>query len=148
MSSGEFGFGEVNEFQPAYGGVDWRARFEAQEASEQRELHRPVWFEAVDELGDLCEQLTQENTSFYLNRTDPEFDALAVVDPRDGNAIWWTRGKLGNDAFNELFAAISDEVLVVETKYPLSSVAEYVLGLMCSEMDRLEPEDFERGNAA
>jgi hypothetical protein len=83
--------------------------------------------------------MTQENCAFYLNETDPSFDALVVVDQRDDSANWWlTRGQMGDEEFQDLLDVMGDEVMVAHTKYPMKKVAEYVLKQMEIDVEMLE----------
>ena len=62
----------------------------------------------------------------YLNNTNPQLDTISVLDPRDGAAIFWTRQELGKE-FDKITKAHRGEALVVQTKYPLKMIAEYIM---------------------
>ena len=131
MTDMNIGFGEVREFNPKAGNIDWE---EAWIANHDGEIQHPVWVETVDELGKFCEQLHQENCVFYINDTTPEFDAIIINDPRDENGDFWiSRYAMGSDEFDELYEKIGSEVMTVFTKYPPLQVAEYIIKLLSEE---------------
>lgn len=144
MPGAEFGFGELNEYQPMHAGVDWRLMYEAQ----CDEVPLPVWFQTVDEQGEVVQQLTQENCSFCLNNTAPEFDCVAVVDARDGEAWWFSRMQMGDEVFDNLLEKIGEEVLVCETKYPISMIAKYLVAAMDKDIAEIDlyglPSEFDK----
>lgn len=131
MSDMSFGFGETREYRPTLDGIDWH---EAYMRAHPDEEDSPLWGECIDELGQFCEQLHQENLHFWLNRTDKNFDAISVIDHRDEDGDWWfTRGQIGSDEFDRLIEKMGGEATVIRTKYPVGQVGKYVLRYM--EMD-------------
>lgn len=135
----EFGFGEVRDYQPSHGDIDWLAVFNANHPDNEEQ---PNWFEHTDELGFLQTQVHQENTVIWLNRTDPKFDCIVVSDPRDNNAFWFSRDRIGEPLFSSIVEALSDEVLVARTKFPSRPCVDYVLMCAMREIDNLtESED-------
>lgn len=133
MSTGRLGWGERREFLPTYGDIHWHSVYKR--THEEDSL--PVWFETEDELGELVMQCHQENMAFYLNKTNPSFDAFVIQDPRDDTGIWFTRDKLGDQEFNRLLNSFYDEVMVVQTKYPMQNVAEAVLRFLHADVVQL-----------
>jgi hypothetical protein len=132
MSKGRIGFGDCNEFYPQYAEVDWYDAYTQRFKSHDK----PMWFETEDGLGELVMQCHQENTSFYLNKTNPSLDALVIVDPRDNQGIWWSRSQLGEEAFETLLNSFHGEVMVIQTKYPLEMVAETLSKMMLSDVQQ------------
>ena len=132
MADMQFGFGEVREFLPTYGGVDWQEAWENHYEEEQL----PVWATAFDELGEFNEQLHQQNCVFYINDTNSDFDCLVVVDHRNEGGDWWfSREQIGDEEFDTLFEDIGPEVTVVHTKFPIQNVAEYVMRIMFKDIE-------------
>lgn len=132
----EFGTNEhnVREFFPRYAEIDWREAY----------LHRndeekySIWGECFDSLGEFCEELHQENCAIYLNDTDPDFDVIVVLDHRDDSGDWWFgRQTIGSDDFDFIVDKMASEVLLIQTKYPLKMVAEYVTRSLFSDLDKL-----------
>lgn len=141
MGDGYFGFGEVNEFSPDYGGIDWRSIYERRMDRLGIDLPRPAWFEAADEQGELMMQLNQENFIIYLNKTNPELDTIAIVDPRDGVWIMFSRTDMGDD-FDKVRGSHHTEALVVQSKYPLAMIANWIMGRAGVDIQNLETEGF------
>ncbi|MDL2342293.1 MAG: hypothetical protein QFB87_04430 [Patescibacteria group bacterium] len=134
----EFGFGEVRDYQPQHGDIDWVKLYNATHPDNQEP---PIWFENTDELGLLQVQCHQENTVIWLNRADPKFDCICIADPRDGNAFWFSRDKIGDERFSQIVAAVRSEVLVAEVKYPTLAMVNYVLMCAFRELDTMGQED-------
>lgn len=133
MGEMEFGSNADNyrEYYPQYGGIDWHYAYLNRHGDEELS----AWAETFDEYGEFCEQLHQESCVFYLNDTDEDFDCLVVVDNRDDSGdFWYTRQQLGTENFDKLLASIEQEVMIVRTKYPLKSVAEFVLKLLMKDI--------------
>lgn len=134
MSEINFGFGESREFLPNYAGVAWQ---EAWENNNPDYEQPPVWAECIDELGEFCEQLNQTNCVFYINDTNSDFDCIVVMDHRDKGGDWWfSREQLGDEEFEDLYDNIGDEVMVVHTKYPPQTIAEYVMRIIMRDIDQ------------
>jgi len=134
MSAFEFGHNKDNlrEFLPNYGGVDWHYAYISRHGDEPLS----AWGETIDELGEFCEQLHQENCCIYINATNPTFDLIMVLDHRDDGGDWWlTREQIGSEYFDELVDGISEEVMVVQTKYPMKHIAEFVMKLMFKDLE-------------
>lgn len=137
MSDMEFGKNAYNnrEYLPTHAGIDWE---QAWQARHQNVVQLSVWGQSMDELGEFCEQLTQENTCFYLNDTDDDFDVMVIIDHRDEfGDFWWSRQQLGSDMFDTLLDEIGAEVMVVHTKYPSQRIAEYILKIMEVDVEEI-----------
>ena len=135
MGTMEFGYNEYanREYLPKYGEIDWHQLWLDKQGGEDVPS---VWGETVDEFGQFCEQLHQENCAFYMNETNSSFDVLIVLDPRDDNAnFWWSRHQMGDEQFEDLFERIGDEVSVIFTRYPHKDIAEFVLKIMQTDLD-------------
>jgi len=133
MSDFEFGQNADNlrEYLPTHAGIDWHDAFLHKYGDEIKS----VWGETFDEYGEFCEQLHQENTCFYLNATNKDFDIIVVLDHRDQSGdFWFTRGQIGFERFDELLDGIGEEVMVVKTKYPAKHVAEFVMRTMVTDL--------------
>jgi hypothetical protein len=138
----EFGYNEdaAREFLPKYGGIDWHQRWLEQHDNKD---NWSVWGEAIDDLGEFCEQLSQENCAFYLNETDKDFDILVVLDHRDDSAdFWWCRYQLGNEEFEHLLDKLDSEVTVIFSKYPMEQCVSFVLGVMGMDLDKGIPDEW------
>ena len=141
MGMMEFGYNEESnrEFLPQYGGIDWHQRW----LDNNDRDNWSIWGQTVDDLGEFCEQLHQANCAFYLNETDPDFDILVVNDHRDDSAdFWWSRYQMGNEQFDNLMDSMSDEVMMVFTKYPMQQCVEFVLGVMGLDLDKGIPDEW------
>lgn len=135
MGSLEFGYGELRTYLPQHEGIDWHEVYERNHPDEE---DMPLWGETIDELGEFCEQLHQENLFFWLNDTDPTFDVLVVRDHRDESGDWWfSRGQLGDD-FEGLVQKMGGEATIIKTKYPTRHVAQYVLKFMELDVEQVE----------
>lgn len=141
MAQGRFGWGEIGgeDWTPVYEGVNWRDVYECSHTAD-----KPMWFESTDEMGELVEQCHQENCTFFINMTAPELDAMVLVDPRDGNGIWWSRGSLGETDFNRLYDEFADEVMVIRTKFPMQHVAGIILQMLEVDIQSIDhvPDDW------
>lgn len=132
----EFGHYPRREYTPTHGDVDWVELYKSKFPEEE---DIPIWGRTVDELGEFFEQMSQENCAFYMNRTDPSFDVIVVVDPRDEEGNWWIpRVALGDEHFNHLYDNMSEEVMVVNTKYPAQKVVQYIMAQMVSDIETIE----------
>ena len=134
---GHFEFGQnadnLREYLPVHAGVDWHDAYIHKHGDEIK----AVWGETFDELGEFCEQLHQENTCFYLNATNKDFDIIVIIDHRDeGGDFWFSRGQIGLEEFDQLLENIGEEVMVVKTKYPAQRVAEFVMQIMVENIDK------------
>lgn len=136
MSDAFFGYGELNEFSPQYGGVNWRESYERPRTN----LPKPAWFEAEDNDGTIQMQLNQENFIIYTNATNPNLDTITVIDPRDGGAIWWTRETMGHEQFEAVVKAHRSEALTVRSKYPLEMIVNLVLKQSEVDIQLIEEE--------
>ena len=134
---GQFEFGQnadnLREYLPVHAEVDWHDAYIHKHGDEIKS----VWGETFDELGEFCEQLHQENTCFWLNDTNKDFDIIVVIDHRDESGdFWFSRGQIGSDRFDELLENIGEEVMVVKTKYPAQRIAEFVMQIMVGDIDK------------
>ena len=126
---------DVREYLPEHAGVNWH---EAWVNNHEEGEYYSVWGETFDELGEFCEQLNQTNCVFYLNDTDDSFDCLVVVDHRDdGGDFYLPRYQLGDEQFDYLIEHIGHEVTVCYTKYPIETIAKFVMKRMFEDVDKL-----------
>ena len=135
MTEMNFGKNEQNirDYYPNHGDIDWE---DAWLNRHDNKKQLSVWAEAEDSLGEFKEQLHQENCAIYLNDTDPDFDCIVLVDSRDENGdFWYSRIQVGDETFNELVDEISNEVMVIYTKYPLQTISEYIMKMMMIDLE-------------
>ena len=136
MAQFEFGQNEpdVREFFPTYAGIEWHDAYISRHGTD----NNSAWGEAFDNIGEFCEQLHQENCCIYLNDTDPFYDVIVVIDHRDDSGDWWfSREQIGSDEFDLIINNLGPEVMMISTKYPLRSVAEYVTDLLTTDIRKL-----------
>lgn len=134
---GEFEFGQnkdnVREFFPTSAGIDWYSAYLLRHGEE----NLSAYAETIDEYGEFCEQIHQENCCFYINRTDPSFDVVTVIDHRDESGdFWFTREQIGAERFDQLLQGIGEEVMVVYTKYPMKRIAEFVMQTLVFDIEK------------
>jgi len=61
---------------------------------------------------------------------------VVVLDYRDDGGDWWLpRLGIGDEMFNRILESFEREIMVVFTKYPTQSVAEYVMRLMFKDIE-------------
>ena len=117
--SSNFEFRRENSHNPMYGDVDWRDRY--------LRRYGQTMMEAYFISGDGLElQLTDDNTTLFLNATADEMDVLLVQDPRDGKPyqIW----REGNPDFDGIYQRIGGYVTCVHNRYTREEVVtQYLL---------------------
>jgi hypothetical protein len=125
MAKGKFSHrGGKEVFNPEYGGVLWKPRLNNWLEENDTEI-KPVYY-SEDDLPSM--QITQENTSIFLNSFVDELDLVVVAYDQDMDedgevpGTFYFREQV--DDFEELTGEIGKWALSTFTLYPLEDVVE------------------------
>lgn len=114
---------EGDEFNPEYGDINWRERFE-QVKSERDVQMIPVGYH---EEGKPVMQVTQENTMIYINQVSDELDCVAVQYDQDEDDIFtfYFREKFENDeTFAHVVGVVGMWATQIVTLYPCEHIVD------------------------
>lgn len=115
---GRFELRDTERWYPKSEVYDWRARRLGKLATlDQTELPA-LFFVIYDE--DYEQEVTEQNTMAFINHTDDDLDAIAILDHRDGLPFWFFRGT--HDNFEELLAQVGAYATVIHNDCPQDHV--------------------------
>lgn len=128
-------------FEPEYGEINWRERFEA--LKEEREIEMtPIGYK---EEGKPVMQVNQENTVIYINQIADELDCVAVKYDQDEEDLYtfYFREKFESD---EIFAHVVSTVgawsMQVVTLYPVEHIVNKYEDFAMSDLNSGVPEEW------
>lgn len=117
--NGEFVQAEISGWEPKYFGIDWLGKWATALAKCEVEVPPAVYFRCEDGFFIQC---TMENTRLYLNDAEPDMNAVAVFDPRDGLWFNFFRGRMEAEYFDRLQERLAMWVMIIDTPIPTPEV--------------------------
>lgn len=143
-----FGEARSDDFNPEYGGVEWKRRLNNWLEDANMEI-QPV---AYGEEGKPPMQITQENTMIFWNTFADELDTIAVMyDQDNGESTWYFREKFKNipvpegfegEGFDYVAMTIGQWCLQTITLYPMQNVVDIYETMHGVDVPDHLPEDF------
>lgn len=115
--SARFEYGGGESWYPESEHFNWREIW--LEQLEDDEIERRPLFFIIDE-DNYCQQINEQNTMVFNNQADDDFDAVAIIDERDGKPWWWFRGL--HDYFDDLLHQVGGYATVVYNDCPQDQV--------------------------
>lgn len=128
-----------DQFNPNYGGVNWKPRLNALLEATGVEL-TPVGYEETEPM-----QVTQENTIVYINQVADELDCIAVKYDLDPDDIWTFYFRENFDKSPVPFEHVAQVVGVwatnITTLYPMQHIVERYESFSAQDLDHI-PDDW------